>query len=110
MLVRAAAAMLALLVLATVALAVDRPASYVSPAVSTLSTEPVGPAGGSAGPSARVALPSAGGASQVVSGITASTSAVRFSSAGQPLYDGTEPGMMTLERNGSELIVTVAPR
>lgn len=51
-----------------------------------------------------------GGASQVVAGTVRSTDAVRFSSAGQPAYYGTEPATMTLARHGHELVVTVVPR
>jgi hypothetical protein len=69
----------------------------------------VGP-GSSAAEHPAQAPVSSRGASQPVSGVAQSTSAVRFTDLGQPVYYGTEPALMTFARRGSELVVTVAPR
>jgi hypothetical protein len=76
---------------------------------ATVQSVAVGPKGSPGGEPARISAP-ADGASQVIAGVAASTSAVRFSAASRPVYYGTEPGTMTLARRGSELIVTVVPR
>jgi hypothetical protein len=69
----------------------------------------VGPKGSAAGEAMPTTGPP-GGAAQLVTGVAASTSAVRFSAASRPAYYGTEPGTMTLARRGRELVVTVVPR
>jgi hypothetical protein len=110
-LVGVAAAVLTLFVADAVASAVG-PAAHDSqvPAGSTVAlTSQVGPDGAPATPAAQVPT-SSGGASQVVSGVTQSTSAVRFTNLDEPVYYGTEPAQMTVARSGAELVVTVAPR
>jgi hypothetical protein len=77
--------------------------------ITAVQSVAVGPKGSAvADPVTNPAPP--GGASQVVSGVAASTSAVRFSAAARPVYYGTEPGTMTLARRGHQLVVTVVPR
>lgn len=49
-------------------------------------------------------------ASEVVRGTVAPTSSVGLTGSGQPVYYGTEPATMTLQRTSGGLVVTVAPR
>jgi hypothetical protein len=79
------------------------------PAATVVWTAQVGPDGSAAEHRAQVPV-SSGGASQLVSGVTQSTSAVRFTGPDQPVYYGTEPALMTFARRGADLVVTVAPR
>jgi len=85
-----------------------------APAQSSV-TSPVGPAG--AAPADPAATPPAGSgsasgpsASQVVTGVVASTTAVQVGPDAQPVYQGTEPAYMTVSRSGSQVSVTVVPR
>jgi hypothetical protein len=105
------AAVLTLLVITAAASAIAQsPArARTHTAATVVWTRQVGPDGSTAEHPAQVSV-SSGGASQLVSGVTQSTSAVRFTSLGQPVYYGTEPALMTSARRGAELVVTVAPR
>lgn len=111
----AGAAAVALLVATAVgtALAYQGNVAPSEPAAAAVSSTQVGPGGaGSPTPTSRSpAAPAApGGSSQVVSGSVASTSVVRFTASGQPVYHGSEPATMTLARDGTQLVITVAPR
>jgi len=102
---------LTLLVVAAAASAIahapDRTRSHA--AASVVWTAQVGPDGSGTEHAAQMPV-SPVGASQLVSGVTESTSAVRFTGLDQPVYYGTEPALMTFARRGTELVVTVAPR
>jgi hypothetical protein len=110
-LVGVTAAILTLLVIAAGASAIAhaplRPPVHM--AATVVWTAQVGPGGSAAEHPAQVPV-SSGGASQLVSGVTQSTNAVRFTRLGQPVYYGTEPALMTFARRGAQLVVTVAPR
>jgi hypothetical protein len=97
------------LVIAAVSDASSHRPSHSAANATAVQSIAVGPKGSPAGEAVAIPAPS-GGASQVVSGVAASTSGVRFSVGALPAYYGTEPGTMTLARHGHELLVTVVPR
>jgi hypothetical protein len=97
------------LLVAAVSSASSTRRSHAAANAATVQRMAVGPKGSPAGTAVPIPAP-ADGASQVVTGVAASTSAVRFSGGAQPVYYGTEPGTMTLARRGNELVVTVVPR
>jgi hypothetical protein len=110
-LVGVTAAVLTLLVIAAAASAIAHTPLRASThsAAAVVWTAQVGPGGSTAALPAQVPV-SPEGASQLVSGVTQSTDAVRFTGLGAPVYYGTEPALMTFARRGTQLIVTVAPR
>ena len=78
------------------------------------STSDVGPAvsgfSATSAPSPARTSDSADSASQTVTGVVQSSSAVNVSEQGQVTYSGTEPAEMTRTQAGSTIIVTVTPR
>jgi hypothetical protein len=89
------------------ALGHSRPSAH--PVATSTRTEAVGPSG-SVTPTALSSSAPAGGASQLVSATVESTSSVGLTGSGRPIYYGTEPATITLQRTVGGIVVTVTPR
>jgi hypothetical protein len=99
----------ALLVIAGVGSALGHSRPSAHPVAASTRTEAVGPSG-SVTPTALRSSAPAGGASQLVSATVESASSVGLTGSGRPIYSGTEPATMTLQRTVGGIVVTVTPR